>query len=133
MLLDTPKTFAVLEHFGVRVARAKLVDSAEDAIAFAGRRDAADDRAVPIALRTAGSATAALSGHDAIRAAYARLAAESFRVTVRLHENTYTVADAALSAPHEIRLKQRLAHHAPTAWATATARRAASSGQCPTP
>jgi len=45
------EALGILGHYGIRVVRAKYVDSAEDAIAFAARRDARDRNSVPIVLR----------------------------------------------------------------------------------
>ena len=50
MTSDTPAVLEALAHYDVRVARTALVDSAEGAIAFAQRREAADHRLVPIVL-----------------------------------------------------------------------------------
>jgi len=84
MFIDKIEGLHALEHYGIRVVRAKYVDSAEDVIAFAGRRDAEDDRPVPIELRVVGQGKQPLSGrgvthgplldHEAIRRAYAELA-----------------------------------------------------------
>jgi hypothetical protein len=35
-----------------------------------------------------------------------------FRLTVRLHENSYTVTDASMTSPKALHLKKRLGHHA---------------------
>ncbi|MHB8147781.1 MAG: hypothetical protein ACYDGM_11060 [Vulcanimicrobiaceae bacterium] len=51
MDIDMMEAFAALEHYDIRVARSKYVDSAEDAVAFAERRNAPDPRFVPIVLR----------------------------------------------------------------------------------
>jgi hypothetical protein len=51
MNVDKIEGFAALEHYGIRVARSRYVDSAEDAVAFAERRNAPDPRFVPIVLR----------------------------------------------------------------------------------
>ena len=206
MTLDRIDALGVLDHYGIRTVRAKHIDSAEDAIAFAGRRDASDPRDVPIVLRGGGSTEGPLRDADAIRDAYERLSAlaasaggrvdaEEFigpgtdvtiagrsdgsakylalgtgehrvermlpldedgaqilaehyrqyhhrgarererrmlehlllRVSelfaeleidalqldpVRLHENAYTVLDAAISAPSHLHLEKRLARHA---------------------
>ena len=86
MTIDVIEAFKVLTHYGIHVARSKVVDSAEDAIAFAERRTAKDPRFIPIVLRRIGSgeasgdanlavAGAALHTEDAIRQAYATLTA----------------------------------------------------------
>jgi hypothetical protein len=84
MILDKVEGFAALSKSGMHVVRARYVDSAEDAIAFAARRDAKDERAVPIVLRAlvpeGGRSPeelieGPLAGHDPIRAAYRRLTA----------------------------------------------------------
>lgn len=204
MTLDRIEALNVLDHYGIRTVRAKHVDSAEDAIAFAGRRDARDPREVPIVLRGGGSTEGPLRDADAIRDAYERLSArtasaggrldaeeyigpgtdvtiagrsdgstkylalgtaehrvermlpldgdgaeilsehyrqyhhrgpererrmlehvllrvselfaeleiDGLELPVRLHENAYTVLDAAISAPAHVHLKERLARHA---------------------
>jgi len=53
MTLDILEAFEALRRHDIRVARARYVDSAEDALAFAERRDAADPRFLPIVLRIA--------------------------------------------------------------------------------
>lgn len=50
-MLDQVETLEALAACGIQVARTKYVDSAEDAIAFASRREARDPRLVPILLR----------------------------------------------------------------------------------
>lgn len=54
MTLDTLEAFEALRRHDIRVARARYVDSPEDALAFAERRNAADPRFLPIVLRVAG-------------------------------------------------------------------------------
>lgn len=206
MFIDTIEGFKALKHFGIHAVRAKIVDSAEDAIAFAERRNAPDPRFVPILLRAGeqGQASATLTSEDAIRRAYAYfaqvpnhpaiLAVEAtgrgtditiagrtdpsdgkivalrsqargvermmpldsagaeylashyqghdhqgasektrrmlehlvlgvsgffehsgvteFKLTVRLHDNAYTVIAAAMTAPHALHFKERLDKHA---------------------
>jgi hypothetical protein len=78
MDIDKIEGFAALEHYGIRVARSKYVDSAEDAVAFAERRNAPDPRFVPIVLHQPASAPAerpeaALETVDGIRRAYEHL------------------------------------------------------------
>jgi hypothetical protein len=79
MTADTPLILDTLRHFDIRVSRTELVDSEEDAVAFAGRRDAADARAVPIALfdvtapRGETPVEGALDSESAIRSAYAKM------------------------------------------------------------
>jgi hypothetical protein len=79
------EAFKLLRHYGIRVARSKVVDSPEDAIAFAERRTAKDPRFMPIVLRriTPGAqsgnahlavAASALQTEDAIRQAYINFA-----------------------------------------------------------
>jgi hypothetical protein len=82
LIIDKIDGLHVLEHYGIRAVRAKYVDSAEDAIAFA-RRDAEDDSQIPIELRIVnegkrpltgrGMTHAKLLGNVAIRRAYAEL------------------------------------------------------------
>jgi len=84
MTIDFLEALNLLEHAGIRVVRAKYIDSAQDAIAFATRREARDPRVVPIVLSTAAGDDSTLrrrAGDDdalhsgtAIQAAYERLA-----------------------------------------------------------
>lgn len=84
MTIDKMEAFELLKHYEINVARSKIVDSPEDAIAFAERRTAKDPRFMPIVLRSiisgapgnAGSARAesALHTEEAIRLAYESLA-----------------------------------------------------------
>lgn len=67
MNVDKMEAFAALEHYDIRVARSKYVDSAEDAVAFAERRNAPDPRLVPIVLRPSDTP---LETVEAIRQAY---------------------------------------------------------------
>ena len=214
MTIDTIEAFKLLKHYGIRVARSKVVDSPEDAIAFAERRTAKDPRFMPIVLRRiisgapdnarAAVAASALHTEDAIRQAYANFAGAGtngkplaqavtdpgtdiaivgrteeargkiialrsathsvecmvplgsagaevlalnlqgfhhhgssekahrmlehllirisaffektpvteFRLAVRLHENSYTVVDAAMTSPKALHVKERLDRHA---------------------
>ncbi len=172
MNLDTIEALEVLRRYGIRVARSKLVDSPEDAIAFAERRTAKDPRLMPVVFPPDQTP---LRTEEAIRRAYARLAfgggrilaqtmigpgtdvmihrrtddsraqitaleplgdhhlysgekahhmlehlllrvssafegsgATELRLMVRLHENGYTVLDAAMTVPRELHFKKRL-------------------------
>jgi len=83
MIFDTIDSFKALKHYGIRVARSAFVDSAEDAIAFAERRNARDPRFMPIVLRSivpgapgnaeSAPAEAPLRTEPAIRQAYGHL------------------------------------------------------------
>jgi len=53
MIVDKMEAFRALSRYGIHVARTRYVDSAEDALAFAERRDAPDPRLMPIVLRRA--------------------------------------------------------------------------------
>ncbi len=80
--LDTLVAFELLREHGLRVARSKYVDSAEDAISFAERRDAADPRFGPIVLRVAGlppnwRLVRQFESEAAIRKSYALVAMEA--------------------------------------------------------
>jgi hypothetical protein len=85
MILDKIEGFNALTRSGMHVVRARYVDSAEDAIAFAARRDATDERAVPILLRAIVAndggrredslVEGPLTGHEAIRRAHRELTA----------------------------------------------------------
>lgn len=85
MLIDKMDAFKALDHYEIRVARSKYVDSAEDAIAFAERRNAPDPRLVPITLRTpAGASERHLESEESIRSAYDRLFAKSGRLMAQV-------------------------------------------------
>jgi hypothetical protein len=73
MRTDLIETFLALKQAGVRVARARDVDSAEDAIAFAERRNARDPRLLPIVLRVGSDSTGPLASKEEIRGTYNRL------------------------------------------------------------
>ncbi len=83
MTIDKMDGFEALQHYGIQVARSKYVDSAEDAIAFAERRTAADPRFMPILLRSVPSGAQAYTGSSlteepletekAVRAAFEHL------------------------------------------------------------
>ncbi|MGD0473864.1 MAG: hypothetical protein ABSB70_11735 [Candidatus Velthaea sp.] len=85
MTIDYIEALGLLEHAGIRVVRAKYVDSAQDAVAFATRREARDPRVVPIVLSNVpregaipghrAAPVQALQSGPAITAAYERLAA----------------------------------------------------------
>jgi hypothetical protein len=83
MIIDTVEALNLLKDQGIRVARSKVVDSAEDAIAFAERRTARDPRFMAIVLRRAGSAAdghaeptpSPLRTEEAIRRVYGELTA----------------------------------------------------------
>jgi len=73
--IDIVDALELLKQHGIRVARSKFVDCAEDAIAFAQRRSNGDPRLVPIVLRPAAvpaPAETPLRGDAAIREAYDR-------------------------------------------------------------
>jgi hypothetical protein len=74
MDIDSLDALEALGRMDVRVARSKYVDSAEDAIAFAERRNAKDPRLVPIVLRHANERKAEpLASEAAISRAYHQL------------------------------------------------------------
>jgi hypothetical protein len=77
MNIETIEAFKALKHYGIHAARSKIVDSAEDAIAFAERRDARDPRFMPIVLRSSapggGPEPSALQTENAIRHTYEHL------------------------------------------------------------
>jgi len=50
MIIDRIDALEALAHYDIRVARSKYVDSADDALAFAARRTAPDQRLLPIRL-----------------------------------------------------------------------------------
>jgi hypothetical protein len=84
MTIDLIEALGLLEHAGIRVVRAKYVDSAGDAVAFATRRDARDPHVLPIVLSAQAdeivkngkrlSASDALHATAAIHGEYERLA-----------------------------------------------------------
>jgi hypothetical protein len=81
MIVDKIEGLFALEQSGIHVARCALVDSPENAIAFASRRTAQDERFVPISLRAASKSQAdpdeqSLLGEAAIRAGFSRLVAK---------------------------------------------------------
>ncbi|HUA07629.1 MAG TPA: hypothetical protein VMA98_00020 [Candidatus Acidoferrales bacterium] len=90
MVIDPIEALKALARSGVRTARSKYVDSAEDALAFAERRNARDPRFVPIVLRTAGETADGhpLASEDAVRRAYDRLANGSRRILAQIAEPT---------------------------------------------
>jgi hypothetical protein len=87
MLLDKIETLRAVERHGIRVVRAKYVDSAEEAIAFAARREMDDGQSLPIVLTIAVHqastlpsrirATIPLRDPEMIRSAYQFFAAEA--------------------------------------------------------
>lgn len=79
MILDKMEAFKALDHYDIHVARSKYIDSAEDAVAFAERRNARDPRFMPIVLRAAAATT---EGH-------AKLAAEKRLDTVEAVRQAY--------------------------------------------
>jgi hypothetical protein len=99
MIIDYIEALGVLEHAGIRVVRAKYVDSAQDAVGFATRREARDPRVMPIVLSCVpGDAAAAESNppangalhtSEAIQAAHARLAAPAGTVSRRILAQEY--------------------------------------------
>lgn len=95
MTTDTPLILDALRHFDVRVSRTALVDSPEDALAFAGRRNAADERLVPIALFDVSHphqqmhVERPLESESAIRHAYGKLhAGGALQIVTQTFEQT---------------------------------------------
>lgn len=91
--LDLCLALKVLHGAGIDVARSRAVDSAEDAIAFAERREARDPRFMPIVLRIASplgndDRPAHLRSEDAIRSAFPALWSQAKAM------GTYVVAQA---------------------------------------
>lgn len=106
MNVDTIAAFEALEHYDVRVARTRYVDSAEAAIAFAQRRDARDPRSVPIVLRVSSTkpldretlaAEHPLETEAAIRRAYERIAREAGTARVLAQAATPAGTDVVIS------------------------------------
>jgi hypothetical protein len=108
MTIDYIEALGLLEHAGIRVVRAKYVDSAQDAIAFATRREGREPRILPIVLGAEpreGTQTErrptvddALHSGAAIQTAYERLTASSAGTQQRIlaHEYIGSGTDIAL-------------------------------------
>jgi len=99
MIVDKIACFKALDHFGIHVARSKFVDSAEDAIAFAERRNARDPRLMPIVLRVVSPGTqeseklaieTPLESESAIERGYARMIREVGTADGRILAQTAT-------------------------------------------
>jgi hypothetical protein len=107
MTIDYLEALALLEHAGIRVVRAKYVDSAQDAVAFATRREARDPRIVPIVLNGAPhevskprhrpAADDALHSSAAIQDAYERLSSATPGQRVLAQEYVTGGTDVALA------------------------------------
>lgn len=99
MIIDSVDAFKVLKHYGIHAARSKIVDSPEDAISFAERRDARDPRLMPILLRGSdiGSTSAALKTEHAIRRAYEHLAQAGHNRKIRAQEVTEAGTDIEIA------------------------------------
>lgn len=107
--IDAGESLKALKQYGIRTARTKVVDSPEDAIAFAERRDAPDPRFMPIVLRASESRTgsAALPTEDAIRRAYQHLSQAGSAPKIVAQEVTEAGTEfeiAGRSDPDEIRI-----------------------------
>jgi hypothetical protein len=99
MTIDYIEALGLLEHAGIRVVRAKYVDSAQDAVAFATRREARDPRILPIVLigvlrdgapaQRRAAADDVLHSAAAIQAAYERLAARTETLAPRVLAQEY--------------------------------------------
>jgi hypothetical protein len=82
MDIDPITALEALREAGIHTARSEIVDSPEEAIAFARRRDALDARLLPIVLRAATPLRRAelpkpLQSEGAIRAAFPRVRAQA--------------------------------------------------------
>jgi hypothetical protein len=107
MTIDYLEALNLLEHAGIRVVRAKYVDSAQDAVAFATRREARDPRVLPIVLSSASrkesiprrraDADDALHSGTAIQAAYERLANATTAPRVLAQDSIASGTDIALA------------------------------------
>jgi hypothetical protein len=107
MTIDYIEALGLLEHAGIRVARAKYVDSAQDAVAFATRGEARNSRVLPVVLRgvpndgaTAQrrpSADEVLHSSTTIQAAYQSIAAAGFAGRVLAQEYVGAGTDIALA------------------------------------
>ena len=139
ILIDSLESFKVLKHYGIHAARS--TDAGSD-VTIAGKTDSGDvkvidlqtathrvERMVP--LGSGGAEVLAsnfLAHHHRGSSEHSRRMLEhlllrvsdffetsgvsDFRLTVRLHENSYTVVDATMSASKAIHLKERLDTHA---------------------
>jgi len=108
MILDRINLFEALAQHEIRVARSAYVDSPEDALAFAARRTAPDQRLVPIHLYGVFSGVAMTStpaftespytDEQAIPDAYRRLAAKTAAASGRVlaQETTEAGTDIAI-------------------------------------
>ncbi len=81
MTVDKVEGLRALERAGIHVARCSYVDSAENAIAFATRRTADDERFIAISLRAVSASQpepedGSLASETAVRRAFARLVAQ---------------------------------------------------------
>jgi hypothetical protein len=141
MNIDTADALEALKHYGIQVAAGKA-DHTGTSIVVAGEVDDVEGRTIalrsgPHAIRRMvplGEAGAeVLASH--LQGAHHRLASESarrllehlllrcsamfedteidtFRLDIRLHEHSYAVVDAAMTAPSPLHLKKRLDPHA---------------------
>jgi hypothetical protein len=102
MTIDFLEALALLEHAGIRVVRAKYVDSAEDAVAFAMRSEAPNSRVLPTVLRSEphdgetaqprATAGVVLHSSAAIQTEYGRLAATTQTAATRILAQEYVGA-----------------------------------------
>jgi hypothetical protein len=100
--IDFIDTLHALEHFDIRVVRAKYVDSAQDAIAFAARQEMRDPHAVPIVMSLAGRDEAVstagafpdvpLAGENVIRDAFDSLTSAAQATGKRILAREYIAA-----------------------------------------
>lgn len=125
MIIDKMDTLKALDHYDIRVARTKVVDSAEDAIAFSERRNARDPRLMPIVLRPV---SAAAQGHaksaaekpltteEAIREAYDRMVREAGTTYQHIlaQEATEHGTDITISGATDDALGKTIALHSAT-------------------
>ena len=141
MDIETADAFEALKHHGIHVANGKA-DRTGTSIVVAGEIDDVEGRTITlrggghairrmVPLGEAGAevlATHLQGTHHRLGSESARRLLEhlllrcsdmfedseieTFRLNVRLHENSYAVVDAAMTAPSPLHLKKRLSAHA---------------------
>jgi len=115
MNLDPIDALTALARAGARTARSRYVDSAEDAVAFAERRNADDPRIVPIVLcNTMTAQTEPLTSEHAIERAYRRLRDAGpviAQVALPPGPDVFIVGDIDAAGNRAVHLKDRAYGH----------------------
>ena len=109
--MDAIESLKALKQYGIHTARTKFVDSPEDAIAFAERRNAPDPRLMSIVLyaSASGIASSALSTEDAIRRAYEYLAQGAAPPKIIAQEVTESGTEIGITGRTDADAKKTLA------------------------